>query len=218
MTKQNTIIQTKPTNSAIEEGKQLPLMEMFYTLQGEGWYQGEAAYFIRLAGCDVGCHWCDVKESWPEEAHPMVAVDKIIEAVKKTPANMVVVTGGEPLMHNLDYLCQQLKQAGLRRHIETSGAWPLSGQWEMICLSPKKYKQPLPEVIKAANELKVVVYNHDDFTWAAEHARIVPADCKLFLQPEWSRYKQMLPKIIEYIKQNPQWLLSVQLHKYIDVP
>ena len=193
-------------------------MEHFYTLQGEGFHQGRAAYFIRLAGCDVGCVWCDVKDSWDAEKHPKFKVESLKLKVKKTPAEMVVITGGEPLMHNLDELTTSLRSTGLKTNIETSGAYPLSGNWDWICLSPKKFKAPLPEIIPLANELKIVVFNRSDLDWAEKYAAQVSPDCKLYLQPEWDKAAEVTPMIIEYIKQNPKWELSLQIHKYINVP
>lgn len=196
----------------------LPVMEHFYTLQGEGYYQGRAAYFIRLGGCDVGCVWCDVKDSWDADRHPLFEVGSLRLAVKKTPAEIVVITGGEPLMHNLDELTKELREAGLQTNIETSGSSPLSGSWDWICLSPKKFKEPLPEVITAADELKIIIFNKSDFAWAEKYAAQVTAACKLYLQPEWSKSAQMTPLIVDYIKTHPQWELSLQIHKYINVP
>ncbi len=196
----------------------LPVMEHFYTLQGEGLYQGQAAYFIRLGGCDVGCIWCDVKESWELEKHPKLKIEDLILNIKKTPANIIVVTGGEPLLHDLTELTAQLKKEGLRTHIETSGSSPLSGSWDWITLSPKKFKAPLPEVLPQANELKVVVYNISDFMWAEEYAVQVSPACKLYLQPEWSKVSVVTPLIIDYVKAHPHWQLSLQIHKYINVP
>lgn len=196
----------------------LPVMEHFYTLQGEGYYQGRAAYFIRLGGCDVGCVWCDVKESWDADKQPVIAIDFLINEVKKTPAQIVVITGGEPLLHNLDILTRELRNEGLQTNIETSGSSPLSGKWDWICLSPKKFKEPLPEVINVASELKIIVYNKSDFAWAEKYAALVPTSCKLYLQPEWSKADQMTPLIVDYIKAHPQWELSLQIHKYINVP
>ena len=193
-------------------------MESFYTLQGEGFYQGKAAYFIRLGGCDVGCVWCDVKESWDASKHPLVSVEDLILQVKNTPAELVVITGGEPLMHDLTTLTNSLKTAGLQTNIETSGSSPLSGSWDWICLSPKKFKAPLPEVIPFANELKVIVFNKTDFKWAEEFASQVLPQCKLYLQPEWSKSTEITALIVDYIKANPKWELSLQLHKYINVP
>jgi len=196
----------------------LPVMEAFYTLQGEGFHQGRAAYFIRLGGCDVGCFWCDVKESWDASKHPQHTIPAIINEAKKYPGRLAVITGGEPLMHDLTELTTSLQTAGFETNIETSGSHPLSGKWDWICLSPKKFKAPLPEILLLANELKVVVYNRSDFKWAEEYAAKVSATCKLYLQPEWSKWQQITPVIIDYIKANPQWELSMQLHKYINVP
>jgi 7-carboxy-7-deazaguanine synthase len=204
----------------------LPVMEHFYTLQGEGYHQGRAAYFIRLGGCDVGCVWCDVKDSWNMERHPKMGVTELINTVQNNSSPLgggregaiVVITGGEPLMHNLDELTKELQSAGLKTHIETSGAHPLSGSWDWICLSPKKFKAPLPEILPEANELKIVVFNKFDFDWAEKYAALVNNDCKLFLQPEWDKAAEVTPLIIEYIKANPKWELSLQIHKYINVP
>ena len=196
----------------------LPVMEHFYTLQGEGNYQGQAAYFIRLGGCDVGCVWCDVKESWDAAAHPLLSIDEIVLSVKQTPAKIVVITGGEPLLHNLDELTGRLKQSGFRIHIETSGSSPISGTLDWITLSPKKFKEPLPEVLPYANELKIIVFNKSDFIWAENYAASVSSSCKLYLQPEWSKAALITPLIVDYIKKNPQWQLSLQTHKYINVP
>ena len=196
----------------------LPVMEHFYTLQGEGYHQGKAAYFIRLGGCDVGCVWCDVKESWEADKHPKLEIENLLLEVAKTPAKMVVITGGEPLLYNLDVLTKELQASGLQTNIETSGSSPLTGSWNWICLSPKKFKEPLPEVIKAADELKIIVFNKSDFAWAEKYAALVSPSCKLYLQPEWSMAERITPLIIEYIKAHPQWELSLQIHKYINVP
>lgn len=197
-------------------------MEHFYTLQGEGFHQGRAAYFVRLGGCDVGCVWCDVKESWDAAAHPRMSIDEIINAIIENSntdkKGLVVITGGEPLMHNLDELTVALQSRGFETNIETSGSHPLSGTWNWICLSPKKFKAPLPEVVPFANELKVVVFNKSDFDWAEKYAAMVSPHCKLYLQPEWDKAATITPLLIEYIKQHPQWELSLQIHKYIDVP
>lgn len=197
---------------------QLPVMEHFYTIQGEGYHQGKAAYFIRLGGCDVGCVWCDVKDSWDEEKHPKYEIEYLVSEVKKTPAEIVVITGGEPLMHNLDQLTNTLQSAGLKTHIETSGAHPLSGSWDWICLSPKKFKAPLPGILPYAQELKIVVFNKSDFEWAGKYAALVAPSCRLYLQPEWDKAAEITPLIIDYIRSNPKWELSLQLHKYINVP
>lgn len=196
----------------------LPVMEHFYTLQGEGFYQGQAAYFIRLGGCDVGCVWCDVKESWDTEKHPKLKIEDLILNIKSTAANIVVITGGEPLLHDLTELTAQLKKEGLRTHIETSGSSHLSGSLDWITLSPKKFKAPLPEVIPFANELKIIIYNRSDFAWAEEYAAKVASACKLYLQPEWGKAETVTPWIIDYIKAHPKWQLSLQIHKYINVP
>jgi len=198
--------------------QQLPVMESFYTIQGEGIHSGRAAYFIRLGGCDVGCVWCDVKESWPIDSHPKFTIENIVQEAKKHPARLAVITGGEPLMHNLDELTSELQNAGFETNIETSGAYPLSGQWNWICLSPKKFKKPLPEIYKAANELKVIVFNKSDFKWAEEQAAQVSANCSLLLQPEWSKQAAMTPLIIDYVKAHPKWRISLQTHKYMEIP
>ncbi len=195
-----------------------PVMEHFYTLQGEGYHQGRAAYFIRLAGCDVGCVWCDVKESWEAEKHPRMTVEELLTCVRQSQTRVVVITGGEPLMHNIEPLTWALHEAGYRVHIETSGAWPLSGEIDWICLSPKKFKAPLDSVIPYAHELKVVIFNTSDFAWAEKYAALVSDTCKLFLQPEWEKSEQITPQIINYIKENPKWEFSLQMHKYIHVP
>ncbi|HNU87745.1 MAG TPA: 7-carboxy-7-deazaguanine synthase QueE [Ferruginibacter sp.] len=196
----------------------LPVMEHFYTLQGEGFHQGRAAYFIRLGGCDVGCVWCDVKESWDAGKHPVLKIEDLLFTIEQTAAKLVVITGGEPLMHNLDALTAALQLKGFETNIETSGAHPLSGSWNWICLSPKKFKAPLPEILPHANELKVVVFNKSDFEWAEQYAALVSPGCKLYLQPEWDKASVVTPLIIDYIKQHPQWELSLQIHKYIHVP
>lgn len=196
----------------------LPVMEAFYTLQGEGFHQGKAAYFIRLGGCDVGCFWCDVKESWDAENHPKLSIETIVDAAADHKARLAVITGGEPLLHNLDELTGQLHEAGFQTNIETSGSSPLSGSWDWICVSPKKFKTPLPEVLAEADELKVVIYNKHDFVWAEQHAAQTSNHCKLYLQPEWSKAAEVVPMIIDYIKANPQWQLSLQIHKFINVP
>ena len=193
-------------------------MEAFYTLQGEGFHQGKAAYFIRLGGCDVGCVWCDVKDSWEAGKHPLQSIGEIVTGASAFPGRLAIVTGGEPLMHNLDELTNALHAAGFATNIETSGAWPVSGSWDWICLSPKKFKAPLPEILPLANELKVVIFNKTDFAWAEKYAAQTSPGCKLYLQPEWEKSAVVTPLIIEYIKQNPQWEFSLQIHKYIHVP
>jgi 7-carboxy-7-deazaguanine synthase len=196
----------------------LPVMESFYTIQGEGFHQGRAAYFIRLGGCDVGCVWCDVKDSWDASKHPLIYIDALVQEIKKTPAKLIVITGGEPLMHDLTDLTKTLQELGYETNIETSGSHPLTGSWDWICLSPKKFKAPLPEVVPFANELKVVVFNKSDFDWAEKYAALVSPNCKLYLQPEWDKAATVTPLLIDYIKSHPQWELSLQIHKYINVP
>lgn len=193
-------------------------MESFYTLQGEGFHQGKAAYFIRLAGCDVGCVWCDVKESWDKNLYPLQEVNEIVEKAKKFPGKLIVITGGEPTLYNLEKLTKSLQKEGFQTNIETSGSHPLSGVWNWVCLSPKKFKPPLPEILLKANELKIIVFNKSDFDWAEKYAALVSLSCKLYLQPEWDKSEKITPLIIEYIKQNPKWQLSLQIHKYINVP
>ena len=201
------------------ESISLPVMEHFYTIQGEGFHQGRAAYFVRLGGCDVGCVWCDVKESWDKDAHPKITTDQIVLEIKKhTKSGLVVITGGEPLMHQLDELTTKLQLEGYEANIETSGAHHLSGHWNWICLSPKKFKAPLEEILPVANELKIVIFNKHDFEWAEFYAAKVNPNCKLYLQPEWDKAALVTPIIIDYIKSNPQWELSLQIHKYINVP
>ena len=196
----------------------LPVMEHFYTIQGEGFYQGHAAYFIRLGGCDVGCVWCDVKESWDADAHPKYTIDEMVKWVVDAQAPLAVITGGEPLLHNLDALTTALKNKGIKTNIETSGSSPLSGKWDWICVSPKKFKAPLNEVVAKAHELKVVVFNKSDFEWAEKHAALVNNACKLYLQPEWDKSAEVLPTIIAYVKLNPNWSISLQVHKYMNIP
>ncbi|MBA2329530.1 MAG: 4Fe-4S cluster-binding domain-containing protein [Flavisolibacter sp.] len=193
-------------------------MEHFYTLQGEGFHQGKAAYFIRLGGCDVGCVWCDVKESWDGSKFPHIASQELLQFIKTTPAEIVVITGGEPLLHDLSDLTKELIGAGYKTHIETSGSSPLSGTWDWITLSPKKFKAPLPEVLPHSHELKIIIFNQSDFKWAEAYEAKVSKSCRLYLQPEWEKAIQVTPSIIDYIKTNPQWQLSLQIHKYINVP
>lgn len=202
---------------AVEKGTLLPLMEAFYTLQGEGYHKGSAAYFIRIGGCDVGCHWCDVKESWDAERHPPTPIDQIVSSAKSY-SDTVVVTGGEPLMWNMDPLCQALHQLEIQVHIETSGAYPVTGSWDWFCLSPKKNKLPIDQAYACADELKMIIYNKDDFKFAEQQAERVGAECKLFLQPEWSRREKLMPLIVEYVLQNPRWKASLQTHKYLNIP
>ncbi len=194
-------------------------MEAFYTLQGEGAHSGRAAYFIRLGGCDVGCHWCDVKESWDVNAHPHQSIHQIVAEAAAHPGRMAVITGGEPLMHDLTDLTLALQAAGFKTNIETSGVCEaVTGSWDWICFSPKKFKKPNPAIYEQADELKVIIYNQSDFAFAESFVPYLRPDCRLFLQTEWSRTKEMLPLIVEYVKSNPQWQVSLQTHKYMDIP
>jgi organic radical activating enzyme len=202
----------------IDSGLALPIMEHFYTIQGEGRNNGEAAYFIRLAGCDVGCVWCDVKESWDADQHPVLSIEEIVEDAVATNSPNIVITGGEPAMYDLSVLTEKLKQENLKVWMETSGAHPITGSWDWICFSPKKFKKPLDEAYDKAHELKVVIANRNDFKWAESHAKKVGFDCELYLQPEWSREEKLLPKIIDYVKENPKWKISLQTHKYMNIP
>ncbi|WP_297979510.1 7-carboxy-7-deazaguanine synthase QueE [uncultured Capnocytophaga sp.] len=201
----------------IAKGEVLPLMEAFYTLQGEGFYKGTAAYFIRLGGCDVGCHWCDVKESWDASLHTLTPIENIVQKALQY-SKTIIITGGEPLMYNLLPLTQLLKSKGARTHIETSGAHPLTGIWDWICLSPKKNKRPLPLIHQKANELKMIIYNQNDFLFAEEMSALTQPECIRYLQPEWSRKEKMIPKMVEYVLAHPQWKISLQMHKYLDIP
>ena len=207
----------KQTKDLVNKGIMLPLMEEFYTIQGEGYHTGKAAYFIRVGGCDVGCHWCDVKESWNAKLHPPTLADTIVENAKKY-ANTVVVTGGEPLMWSMNYLTDLLQKNNLKTHIETSGAYAFSGTWDWFCLSPKKTKLPLEEVYKEADELKMIIHNKSDFDFAEQQAKKVNANCELFLQPEWSKKENMTPLIVDYVMKNPKWKISLQTHKYLNIP
>ena len=208
---------SKETQLAVEKGEMLPLMEEFYTIQGEGFHTGTAAYFIRIGGCDVGCHWCDVKESWNAELHPPTATTIIVANAKKY-ADTVVVTGGEPLTWDMTLLTQKLKENNLKVHIETSGAYPVTGTWDWFCLSPKKNKLPLADAYESADELKVIVYNKSDFIFAEGQAAKVQSNVILFLQPEWSRKEEMTPLIVDYVMKNPKWRVSLQTHKYLNIP
>jgi organic radical activating enzyme len=202
----------------LEQGMELPLMEEFYTIQGEGFHSGKPAYFIRVGGCDVGCHWCDVKESWDASLHPLTKTDVIVGNACKFPGKAVVVTGGEPSMYNLEYITSQLKLKGIQTFIETSGAYKLTGEWDWVCLSPKKTSPPMKENYPLASELKIIIHNKNDFEWAEKHAALVGPECKLFLQPEWSKAKDMMPLIVDYVMANPKWNVSLQTHKYMNIP
>lgn len=208
---------TQEVQKAVDRGELLPLMEEFYTIQGEGFHTGTAAYFIRIGGCDVGCHWCDVKESWNADLHPPTAVEHIVANAQKY-ADTVVVTGGEPLTWDMTLLTASLKEAQLRVHIETSGSYPVTGHWDWFCLSPKKNRLPVPEAYQAADELKVIIHNKHDFIFAEEQAALVNPKAILFLQPEWSKREQMTQLIVEYVMQHPKWRVSLQTHKYLNIP
>ncbi len=208
---------SKEIQLEVNKGTMLPLMEEFYTIQGEGFHTGTAAYFIRIGGCDVGCHWCDVKESWNAELHPPTSIDLIVANAIKY-ADTIVVTGGEPLMWDMSLLTQNLKEQNLKVHIETSGAYELSGKWDWICLSPKKNKLPTQTVYDKAHELKVIIHNKHDFIFAEEQAEKVNKNAILFLQPEWSKKEEITPLIVDYVMKNPKWRVSLQTHKYLNIP
>ena len=206
------------TRMLLDAGELLPLMETFYSIQGEGYFSGSPAFFLRIGGCDVGCHWCDVKESWNADLHPPTSIENIIDEIKKESVNTVVITGGEPLMWNLTPLTNRLKIEGYNVHLETSGAYPLSGSFDWICLSPKKQSITLDSIKKYVNELKIIVHNKNDFQYAEEQRKNLSSDCKLYLQPEWSKKNHMIPQIIEFVKSNKHWLISLQNHKYMNIP
>lgn len=205
-------------NPVVESGIELPVMERFYTIQGEGAHTGTAAYFIRIAGCDVGCVWCDVKESWHTQGYPEVNVENLAKEAQASGTKVVVVTGGEPTLYNLNELTLQLQKRNLRTHVETSGTNPITGKWHWVCFSPKKFKKPVPDAYEKADELKIVVFNKHDLQWAETHAQKVKKDCLLYLQPEWSKAEEMLPLITAYVKENPRWKISLQTHKYMGIP
>jgi 7-carboxy-7-deazaguanine synthase len=205
-------------DDVFEGGTKLPLVEDFYTIQGEGYHTGKPAYFIRLGGCDIGCSWCDAKYTWNRHLHPLVDTDEIVQRALSYPSKSVVVTGGEPSSYPLDYLCAELTGNGIQTYVETSGAYPLTGEWNWICLSPKKQSPPQPEVYNRADELKVIVYDISDLKWAEENALMVNNNCRLYLQPEWSRYDKIVSSIVEYVKNNPQWNISLQAHKFMHIP
>ncbi len=208
----------KIDSNTIQTDNKLPLVEEFFSLQGEGYHTGKAAYFIRIGGCDVGCSWCDSRYSWNQNLHPMVETKTIIENVLKSGTDSVVVTGGEPLMWNLDFLCSELKKRNISTFIETSGAYPLSGEWDWICLSPKKNSPPVNDICGIADELKVIIQDKSDYEWAEKYRDLVSTECRLFLQPEWSRFAINISDIVEYIKKNPYWRISLQSHKYMHIP
>lgn len=202
----------------MQKGEYLPLMEHYYTIQGEGFHTGKPAHFIRLLGCSVGCVWCDVKESWKTNLEKAYPISDIVNLTQKSDSELVVITGGEPTEYNLNLLTKELRKSGKKTLLETSGAYTITGKWDWICVSPKKFKQPLEESLHQANELKCIIYNQSDFDWAEKSAQNVPDECKLYLQPEWSKKDTMLPKIIEYVKKHPKWQISLQTHKYIGIP
>lgn len=202
----------------LKDVDQLPVVEEFFSLQGEGFQTGKAAYFIRLGGCDIGCNWCDSRFSWNPDIHPVIETKTIINRVKQSGADSVVITGGEPLMWNLDILCNGLKKNNISTFLETSGAYPLSGKWDWICLSPKKNMPPVIENCKVADELKVIIQDKSDFEWAEKYNSMVSKTCKLFLQPEWSRFDDIIADIVDYVKKNPNWRISLQVHKYMHIP
>jgi len=209
---------TEVQQQLLDSGEHLPLMEEFYTIQGEGFNTGQAAYFIRLGGCDVGCHWCDVKESWDASLHPLTPIRNIVDKANSFPAKAVVITGGEPLLYNLEPLCSMLHEQGIRIFLETSGAYPVSGSFDWICVSPKKFKSPRKDMLAIADELKVIVFNKQDFDWAEQHASFLKTNCLQYLQPEWSKSTVLMPEIVEFVKMNPQWKISLQTHKYMHIP
>ena len=202
----------------LKKGLALPLMEDFYTIQGEGFHTGKPAYFARIGGCDVGCSWCDVKESWNADLWPLTNTDEIVRRIETCPSRSVVVTGGEPLMYNLDYLCEQLKIKGFQTFLETSGSHPLSGKWDWICLSPKKNSPPFPEIYEKADEYKVIIQSIGDFDWAEKNINRLRPDCKLYLQPEWSKQDVIMQEIVDYVMGHPKWQISLQSHKYMGIP
>jgi 7-carboxy-7-deazaguanine synthase len=209
---------TPEQQKALKTGTLLPVMEMFYSIQGEGYNTGKAASFVRIGGCDVGCKWCDVKESWNASLHPLTPVENVIENVLSNPAKAVVITGGEPLMYNLNVLCNKLKENQVRIFLETSGAYPLSGSFDWICVSPKAQAKIRPDMLQLADELKVIIHSEKDFEWAEKNLIHIKQKCLLYLQPEWGKHETMMPRIIEYVLKNPKWMISIQSHKYMHIP
>ena len=210
-------MKSKNQKELIDKGLLLPLMESFYTIQGEGYHKGSAAFFIRLGGCDVGCHWCDVKESWDPDIHPPTKITDIVINVKKS-SDIVVITGGEPLMWDMNPITKLLNKNNIKTHIETSGAYQFSGNWDWVCLSPKKNKNPIDKIYSKANELKMIIYNLDDLKFAEIESRKVSNNCLLYLQPEWSKRDKIMPIIVDYVMKNPKWKVSLQTHKYLNIP
>ena len=209
---------TKTNNDIFDNGKKLPLVEQFYTVQGEGYYMGKPAYFIRVGGCDIGCSWCDTKFSWNPDFHKLESVDNIINKAKKLNVDTFVVTGGEPTTYDLNYLSEKLSENNILKHIETSGVYKLTGKWDWVCLSPKKHNSPLNDIFTLANELKVIISDESDFLWAEKNSKRVNSSCKLFLQPEWSKFEHIIPIIVDYVKNNPKWRISLQAHKFMHIP
>lgn len=207
-----------PHIELLDEGRKLPLVEDFYTIQGEGFHSGKPAYFIRLGGCDVGCRWCDAKYTWNPKLYPPTEIETVVERAASYPARAIVLTGGEPLLYPLDPLCDALHERGLEIFLETSGSHPFSGRFDWVCLSPKRQQPPLKEAYRQADELKVIIESEEDFAWAEKNAREVSKKCRLYLQPEWSRAEQMMPLIVEYAKAHPEWSISIQSHKYMHIP
>ncbi|MFP4366210.1 MAG: 7-carboxy-7-deazaguanine synthase QueE [Bacteroidales bacterium] len=201
-----------------EGGKKLPLVEDFYTIQGEGYHTGKAAYFIRLGGCDIGCSWCDAKYTWNRHLHPLVMTDEIVSRALSFPSRSIVVTGGEPSSYPLEYLCNELLKNEVATFVETSGSYPLTGKWDWVCLSPKKQSPPLTDIYSQANELKVIIHELSDLDWAEENASRVEDTCSLYLQPEWSRYEKIISAVVDYVKNNPSWNISLQAHKFMHIP
>lgn len=202
----------------LKQGKALPVMDVFYSIQGEGNMSGKAAWFIRIGGCDIGCKWCDEKESWKPEIHPLMTIEEIFNKINDNPSNTVVITGGEPLLYNLGHLCRKLKSQSIKICLETSGNNLLTGNFDWICVSPKPKSPPKNDMMLMANEIKVIIEYPEDFEWAERNSEKVKNNCLLYLQPEWSKHKKILPYIIDYIKQNPKWTMSLQMHKYMNIP
>ncbi len=202
----------------LQKGALLPVMELFYSIQGEGYHTGKPAAFVRIGGCDVGCHWCDVKEAWDASLHPLTETEEIIRQVSAWPSDSLVITGGEPLNYNLDTLCRGLKQKGMKIFLETCGAYPLTGRYDWICLSPKRNMKPRKDMLHMTDELKVIIHKPADIAWAEENADHVKEKCRLYMQPEWSRYNEILPELVAYVKNNPKWTISLQAHKFMNIP
>ena len=212
------VMSSSPNPSILQHGKLLPLVEDFYTIQGEGFHSGTPAYFIRLGGCDMGCSWCDAKETWNPNLYPPCSIEEIADRAASHPAKSVVITGGEPLLYPLAPLCDLLHRHGLRIFLETSGSHPRSGVFDWICLSPKKQHPPREDIYAEASELKVIVFDASDLVWAEENRRRVQPDCLLYLQPEWSGAARILPILVAYVKAHPLWRISLQTHKYMQIP